>query len=218
MREDSPKTAYYPIFLDVKEKRCVVVGGGTVALRKVSGLLEHGAHVVVISPACCPELEGLARDSKINIMTREYQAGDINDSFLVIAATDSDKVNHFIAEEARRRHIIINVVDDPDYSDFILPSCLRRGALTIAISTAGNSPALARKIRTKLEQEFGEEYTSLVDLIGEVRTELKKRATIFSSEDWQDALDIDTMITYIRNGQRERAKKLLLDTLGKKRG
>ena len=217
MEGDSLRNSYYPVFLSVRGKKCVVVGGGRVALRKVKALLEHGADVAVVSPALCPELSDLANAKKIRALLKEYEPGDIKGSFLTIAATTESDTNQKVANEARRQKILVNVVDSPEQSDFIVPAYLRRGALTIAVSTAGSSPALARKIRTRLEQDFGEEYTSLTDLIKEVRTESKKRAITISSDDWQRALDLDLLIELLRNGQRDKAKATLLanlETLG----
>ena len=203
---------YYPIFLNVRGKRCVVVGGGKVALRKVKVLLEHGANVEVVSPALCPELSQLARANTISVLRKDYEPGDLNGAFIAIAATKSD-INQKVADEARRQKTLVNVADSLEQSDFIVPSCLWRGDLTIAVSTAGRSPALARKVRTRLEQNLGGEYASLTGLIAEVRSELKKRAVIVSGDDWQKALDLDLLIELLRTGQREKAKATLLGNL-----
>lgn len=204
---------YYPIFLNIRGKRCVVVGGGRVALRKVWVLLEHGANVEVISPALCPELSQLAEARTINVIRKGYEPGDLKGVFLTIAATTENDVNQKVAEEARQEKILVNVVDNAEQSDFIVPSCLRRGNFTIAVSTAGSSPALARKVRTRLEQDFGEEYTTLTNLIEAVRAELKKGAVIVSGDDWQKALDLDLLLELLRNGQQEKAKATLLGNL-----
>jgi len=208
---------YYPVFLDVRGKRCVVVGGGHVALRKVKVLLEHGASVEVVSPALCPELSQLAEAKTISLLGKDYEPGDLKGAFIAIVATANSNTNQNIADEARRQKIPVNVADSLEQSDFIVPSYLRRGDLTIAVSTAGKSPALARKIRTRLEQNFGEEYASLTGLIEEVRAELKKRAVIVSGNDWQKALDLDLLIELLRTGQREKAKTTLLGNLEKLR-
>ena len=204
---------YYPVFLNVRGKRCVVVGGGNVALRKVKTLLEHGASVEVVSPSFCPELSQLAAAKTISVLHKEYEPGDLNGAFIAIAATAESDTNQKVADEARRQKILVNVVDSSAQSDFIGASYLRRGDLTIAISTAHRSPALARKIRTRLEQDFGVEYASLTSLIEEVRSELKKRAVKVSGNDWQKALDLDLLIELLRTGQREKAKATLLSNL-----
>ncbi|MBI4283119.1 MAG: bifunctional precorrin-2 dehydrogenase/sirohydrochlorin ferrochelatase, partial [Chloroflexi bacterium] len=184
---------YYPVFLKISSKRCVVVGGGQVALRKVRTLLEHGASVEVISPDLCPELSQLAESGTIGVRQRSYQAGDLQDAAIAIAATDSRQTNLEVAQEARRKAVLVNVVDDAESSDFIAPSYLRRGDITIAISTAGRSPALARKIRSKLEKDFGEEYASLALLLDEVRAEVKQQGIKVDGDAWQDALDLDLL-------------------------
>src|SRR4030042_230398 len=144
-------SSYYPIFLDLKGKRCIVVGGGSVAERKVEMLLEHETSVTVISPELSPKLQHLADQGAIKTITRNYQKGDLKGAFLVIAATDDPSVNAAVAGQARKQRALVNVVDDPRASDFIVPSMVRRGDITIAISTAGKSPALARKLRSLLE-------------------------------------------------------------------
>lgn len=205
--------AYYPSFLNIQGKRCVVVGGGKVALRKVKALLDCGANVTVVSPALHRDLAQLAEAGTISLIHRDYTPGDLKDAFLTIAATTESDTNQKIANEARRRKILVNVATSAEQSDFIVPSYLRRGDLTIAISTAGTSPALARKIRTRLEENFDEEYTSLVSLINEVRSELKQRGVTVSSSAWQKALDLDLLLRLLRNGQREKAKATLLGNL-----
>jgi len=191
-----------------------VVGGGRVALRKVKMLLEHGAKVQVISPTLCTELSQLNVARTISVLHKEYEYGDLRDAFVVITATADKDTNQKVVDEARQQNTLVNVVDSPEQSDFIVPSYLRRGDLTIAISTAGKSPALARKIRTKLEKDFGEDYNSLTALIEEVRSELKKRAVKVSGDDWQKALDLDLLVELLRTGEREKAKATLLANLG----
>lgn len=207
------ETPYYPIFLNINGKICTVVGGGQVALRKVRVLLDYRARVRVISPDLCPELERLVESGDIVAERRQYLAGDLKEAFIVIAATDEQQTNIEVAREARKKGILINVVDDPDNSDFILPSYLRRGDVTIAVSTSGRSPALARKIRLKFEKEMANEYASLAVMISEVRTELKDQGINISSEQWQNALDLDLLIDLIKRGDKESAKNLLLNKL-----
>jgi siroheme synthase-like protein len=208
-----PLCSYYPVFLNIRGRKCVVVGGGQVAWRKAKGLLERGADVEVISPHLGLELNALAEARAINVLRRHYQAGDLRGAFVAIAATSDGDTNREMVKEARRGGVLVNVVDDPENSDFIVPSCLQRGSMTIAIATAGKSPALARKIRTKLEKDFGEEYTALVNLIGEVRTELKRQGMKISGDDWQEALDLDLMIDLLKKGDVAKARAVLLDNL-----
>ena len=207
------QVSYYPVFLNLSGKKCVVVGGGKVAGRKVGALLECGAEVTVVSPELCEELKGLVEAGEITAAVRPYRSGDLKGSAVVIAATGTRSVNVEIVNEARKRGIPVNVVDDPDYSDFIVPSCLKRGDITIAVSTSGKSPALARKIRENLEKNIGGEYAALALLTAEVRTDIKKRGIVVSSEDWQRALDIDLLVDLLRKNEREKAKNILLASL-----
>lgn len=206
-------SAYYPLFLKVTGRKCVVVGGGQVALRKVEALLDRRANVEVISPALCSELNKLAESAEIAVLRKHYQSGDLQGAFMVIAATEEHNINIEVAKEARQRAVLVNVVDDPDHSDFIVPSCINRGDITVAISTAGKSPALARKIRARLEKEIGEEYAALVLLIEEVRAEIKRLGIKVSSDDWQKSLDLDLLIGLLKKGDSEKARSLLLSNL-----
>ncbi|MEE8353602.1 MAG: NAD(P)-dependent oxidoreductase, partial [Dehalococcoidales bacterium] len=132
---------------------------------------------------------------------------------LAVAASGDDAVNRAVADEARRSGVLVNVVDVPELSDFIVPSYVRRGDITLAISTAGRSPALARKLRRRLEEQFGEEYGALARLVGEVRAEVRQEGTAIDGETWQAALDIDRLLDLIRSGEAEKARAALLDGL-----
>jgi siroheme synthase-like protein len=213
MKKGEPKPAYYPVSLNIKGRKCVVVGGGEVALRKVKALLEHGARVTVISPNLSPELVQMAEHGEITALNREYRAGDLKDSLVAIAATDDGDTNRQVVREAKNKAVLVNVVDDAEDSDFIVPSCLRRGDVTIAVATAGRSPALARKIRTSLEEKFGEEYAALARLVDEVRTELKQQGITVGGDDWQAALDLDELTELLRKGEKEKARALIMSKL-----
>ena len=204
---------YYPVFLNIKGRKCIVVGGGKVALRKVNILLGYGAQIEVISPCICPELAEFGRKNDIRIIAREYQMGDLKDAFIAIAATDDNEVNELVVREAREKSVLVNVVDDTEKSDFIVPSYLRRGDITIAISTGGRSPALARKLRLKVESEFGDEYALLAHIIGDVRDELKKHCIKVDAETWQQALDLECLISLLKKGEAEKARAVLLDNI-----
>ncbi len=205
--------AYYPIFLNISGKKCVVVGGGQVALRKVRTLLEYGASVEVISLDLCSELSQLAEDGQIRVFRRHYQLGDLQDAVITIAATNDSNTNLEVAKEARTKVVLVNVIDDAKNSDFIAPSYIHRGDVTIAISTAGRSPALARKIRTRLEKDFGDEYASLALLVSEVRAEVKRQGIKVDGDAWHEALDLDLMIDLLRTGDDEKVKAILLGNL-----
>ncbi len=213
MKRDNHISSYYPVFLGISGKRCVVVGGGEVALRKVRALLEHEAEVKVISPDLCLELAQMAEKGIVMVLPRSYNDGDLEGTFIAIAATCDSEINRKVAEEAREKKILVNVVDDPEHSDFIAPSYLRHGALTIAVSTAGKSPALARKIRTRLENDFGTEYASLAIIASEVRLELRQQGIKVNGDTWQEALDLDVLTRMLRAGQSEKAKATLLANL-----
>lgn len=204
---------YYPIFLDINGKKCVVVGGGQVALRKVRALLDHGGQVEVISPNLCPELSRMAEQGQVHALRRNYAEGDLAGSVIAVAATDDGQANAAVHKEAKARGILINSVDDPQRSDFIAPSYLRRGDVTIAISTGGMSPALARKIRTELEKDLAKEYAPLARLVGEVRSQLKDKGVVVSADDWQRALDLDNLTRILQTRGAEEAKSALLEEL-----
>jgi len=176
----------------------------------VNTLLENGAKVEVISPGLCPEL---AANRQISVVKRAYEPGDIAGAFLAIVATDSRETNHQVAMEARSEKVLVNVVDDAEYCDFILPSLVQRGDITFAISTAGKSPALARKLRTRLEKEFGEEYAVLVRVVEDIRGEIKRRGLSIDAETWQEALDLDLLAGFIKKGQTEKAREAITRTL-----
>jgi siroheme synthase-like protein len=205
---------YYPIFLNVGGKRCVVVGGGNVALRKVEGLLRHGASVDVVSPELCDELETLVESGHINVFRRAYRPGDIEGAFLAIAATDDSLTNKAVADECARFNIIVNVVDDAALSSYISPSVLERGDLAIAVSTSGGSPALARRIRSHIEGILAPEYAELVGMVEEVRAGMLRSGLRADAERWQTALDLGNLLDVLRREGPAEAKQMLVKNLG----
>jgi len=213
MKKHEAASVYYPILLNIQGKKCLVVGGGEVALRKVQMLVEHGANVEIVSPAFCPELNQLVKDGTIQAIHRDYETEDLNDAFLAVAATDDIKTNEKIAAEARKIGILVNVVDKPDISDFIVPSYFRRGDIIVAVSTSGRSPALARKIRGELERDFKAEYAQLAVIASEVRSELKQRGVTVSGDDWQEVLNLNSLIELIRRGKNQEAREIMLTKL-----
>lgn len=162
---------YYPVFVNIAQRKCVVAGGGKVGARKARTLIDHGADVTIISPDFCDECYALPDSSGI-LIKKEYEKQDLNGAFFVFAATDSSPLNLRIKEDAKQAGVLCNMADAPDKSDFILPSIFRRGDLSLAVSTSGNSPALAKKIRVELEKTFGHEYTCLLNLMGNIRKKL----------------------------------------------
>lgn len=213
MKRDEPASTYYPILLNIQGRKCLVVGGGPVALRKVKALLEHGANAEVVSPTFCPELNQLATDGAIRAIQRDYKSEDLQHTFIAIAATDDAKTNERVAAEARRRGVLVNVVDDPKNSDFIVPSYLKRGDVIIAVSTSGRSPALARKIRSELENDFKAEYEQLAVVADEVRSELKQQGITVSNDAWQEVLSLNSLMELLRQGKNQEAKEIMLTRL-----
>ena len=209
-------STYYPIFLNIQGKKCVVVGGGEVAERKARALVEQGASVTVISARVSDGLTQLAEQGIIELSLRDYQPGDLENALIAIAATDDPKVNMDVVREGQERGVLTNVVDAPEHSDFIVPSLLRRGDISIAVSTGGKSPALARRIRTELEQSLAPEYASLALLVSQVRQELKRDGIYVDGNAWQESLDLEPLLDMLKKGEFEQAReKLLSDLLGK---
>ncbi len=163
---------YYPIYLNIENKKCLVAGGGRVGTRKVMTLLDCGAIVTVVSPEVTDELLSLARKKLIALKRRSYRTSDLEGVVLVIGATDDAQLNGLVSRDADRLNKLCNIVDRPDACNFIIPSVIRRGDLVVAISTSGKSPALAKKLRKELETNFGEEYSDFLRLMGVIRKKL----------------------------------------------
>jgi len=177
---------YYPVYLDLRDRPCLVIGGGTVAERKIFTLFEAGADVTIISPTLTPKLQELARTGKITHRQKNFEEQDLSNEFLVISATDSPDVNSIAAKACKKRNILVNVAVPPDECSFIVPSVVDRGDLLIAVSTSGISPALAKKIRLELESRYGAEYALFLKKLAEIRervieevTDERKRRIIF---------------------------------------
>lgn len=204
---------YYPVALDLRDRLCLVVGGGPVAEAKVEGLLAAGARVTVVSPELTGPLATWAIDGRIIHRSHEYQKDDIEGQQLVFSATDRREVTEAVAADARRRGLWINAADDPAFCDFLLPSVLRRGRLVVAVSTGGASPALAARVRRDLEAYFTPAYEELVELAAEVRALLRSQAQRPAAALWRGALDRD-LVELLAEGRRDEAKARLLDRLG----
>lgn len=164
--------SYYPVFLQLEGKTALVVGGGKVALRKVETLLNYGASVHLVAKELSPELKQLIEDGDVLFLGEVFREIDLKDIFLIIAATDDKALNRRVSKTAREKGLLVNVADQPSDCNFILPSIVKRGDLSIAISTSGRSPALAKKIRTVLERQFGAEYEAFLVLMGYLREEV----------------------------------------------
>ena len=160
---------YYPILLNIQDKKCLVVGGGNVAWRKVCSLKDAGARVTVVSPEFCPEME---KEIGIERIQQKYEEGFLNGVLVVVASTDDEEVNKKVYYDAVKMGILVNVVDRPEICSFIVPATIIRGDLSISISTGGASPALARNIRENLEKQFGDEYGEFAKLLSETRRKI----------------------------------------------
>ena len=167
---------YYPVNLDIRGRRCLVVGGGRVGARKVKTLVDCGAVVTVVSPAIVPAIAKLADSQIIDLKKRPYQTNDLEGIFLVIGATDDEALNRHIHADAEQRNLLCNIADRPEICNFTLPAIVRRGDFMMAISTAGKSPAFAKHMRKQLETQFGPEYGKLLDLMGAIRRRLLAEA------------------------------------------
>jgi siroheme synthase-like protein len=162
-------TPFYIACLKLTGRRCLVVGGGEIGLEKVEGLLACDGRVVLVAPHAVPELEALAAEGSIEWERREYRASDLEATFIAIAATSDTEVNIGVYEDAERRAMLVNIVDVPPLCNFILPAIVRTGPLAIAISTAGASPALAKRIKAEIAREYGEPYARLAVILNEAR-------------------------------------------------
>jgi precorrin-2 dehydrogenase len=167
---------YFPVFLDLRGRRCVVVGGGEIGERKTRALLDCGARVTVVSPSLTPGLAALAAGGRLTHRARPFLRSDLRGCALAVAATGNLRVDRVVAAAARRWRALVNVVDRPAHCNFIVPSVLRRGELQIAVSTGGRSPAIAREIRRRLERLFGPEYGELVARAGMARRRARAKA------------------------------------------
>ena len=203
---------YYPVFFDIADKKCVVVGGGEVASRKVKRLLDCGAKVSVISPELNSELAALKKDNRISHIPSEYDSKGIDGAVLVIGATDDEKTNAAVSQDATARGIPVNIVDDPQKCDFILPSIVERGDLTIAIGTGGNSPALARHLRQDLESRYGAEYEIFLNILGRLRSQMTKNSG--AGRSWFDSLLSSGILELIRKKDWEKVKKTVREITG----
>lgn len=205
---------YYPMMLDIKGRTCVVVGGGDVAARKVEMLVECGAVVKAVAPRLDASLNPLIDSGKLIHINGEYAKGHLKGAALAIGATDNEKVNRAVYDDAVEIGIPVNIVDVPEICNFIVPSVVERGDLIIAISTSGKSPAMAKNIRRKLEKEFGQEYEDILKLLGDIRPilmerepDLKKRMAILTGIVNSDLLE------RLRSGEKPSAEEIVTEAL-----
>lgn len=204
--------SFYPIFIEMKGRPVVVIGGGEVALQKVRGLIAVEAAITVVSPQLSPEMAELKQQGHFAHIEREYRPGDLSGYQMAFAATDDGAVNAEVYREAQERGVWLNAVDDPPHCDFIMPSIVRRGPLTVAISTGGLSPAMARKIREDLTDYFSDDYIALLELAGDVRQELRRRQIVVDTETWNRALTPE-LRELLADGRYDEARQRLLSNL-----
>ena len=206
---------YYPVNLDIQNRKCLVVGGGSVGTRKVMTLLECGAVVTVVSSDVAEELLELAEKKMIELKRRPYKSSDIDGMFLVIGATDNEELNWQINKDAEHQNKLCNIADRPEACNFILPSIVNRGNLVIAISTSGKSPAFAKKMRQDLEKEFGEEYDEFLQLMGAIRKKaLSEKHEPEAHKHLFEQLINRGLVDMVRNHDEERINSLLLEIFG----
>lgn len=198
----------FPLYLSLSEKKCLVVGGGQVAERKIADLLECEANINVISPTAGDLIRLWSNQGLISWQARKVENSDLDNIFLVFVATNDMHINQMVVNWCRERGILVNAVDDPPNCDFFVPAVVRRNSLVVAISTEGKSPMFARKLREQLEQLIGEEYGEFVDFLGEQReyikqavTDIEERKKVFKALVDSDILDL------LKAGERERAKE-----------
>jgi len=204
---------YYPIFVELAGRRCLVIGGGPEAQRKVEGLLAAGGRVNVVSPTLTDDLQRLLAEGSITHEEREYRPGDLEGYDVCMVATDDGLVNAEVAAEGKRVRVWVNAADDTENCDFILPAVIRSGDITLAASTGGASPALARRLREELTAYLTEEMPALADLLREVRLELRSRGLKPDAEVWQEAIDEELRVLLAQRKHKQ-AKRRLLEGLG----
>jgi precorrin-2 dehydrogenase len=203
----------YPAVLSLCGRACLLVGGGAVAERKAEGLLDAGARLTVVSPHLTARLLALAEDARLRWIPREYARGDVAGFALVVGATDDAAVNAGLAAEAREHGAWVNCADDPAHCDFILPAVVRRGAVTVAVSTGGTSPAMARLLREELEEIITAEHGALADVVADVRRCLRERGVAPGIDEWRRALDAEVR-RLVAAGRIDLARERLRERLG----
>ncbi len=210
-RKSSPPTVnreYYPAFLNIAGRQCVIIGGGKVAERKCSGLLRAGARVTVISPGITRSLERSREKGLLNHVRRRYRKGDLRAAFAVIVATDSEATNRQVVTDAAAAGVLVNVADNPSLCTFIAPSVLTRGPLTIAISTGGVSPAMARTIRRELGRMYGAEFSGYLRFVKGIRRRaLREMSEKRERERFLKGLASEEMMALLRRQGFREARK-----------
>lgn len=205
----------YPVNLQINNRLCIVVGGGSVAERKVVGLLAAGACVTVLSPEVTPHLAQLIMQNKLIHMNRTYGEGDLAGFFIVICATNNGKVNQLVAAEGNRMGALVNVVDAPQLGNFNIPSTITHGDLLITISTGGKSPALAKMLGKELRERYGPEYGTYLELLAAGRAKMKENMQLSKEREafWRQTIDQET-INLLKEGKIQEAEAKINNAIG----
>jgi siroheme synthase-like protein len=202
----------YPVNLLVSGRRCVVVGAGRVAARKVDGLLAAGADVHVVAPRLDAEVQAWRDEGRVTVAERAFEPADLDGAWLATAATDDPAANHAVFEAGEARGVWVNAADDPDNCSFTLMSVIRRGDLVVTVGTGGRSPALAAWLKERINAELGPEYETLVELLSDAREAMRADGRSTEDADWKRALD-SGMLDLVRAGRVDDAKELLRSCL-----
>lgn len=206
---------YYPVYLNLIDRQCVVIGGGLIAQGKVEGLLEARAAVTVVAPDLTQPLQDWLAARRFTYIERAYQPGDLAGAFLAISATDDRDVNQQVWQEATERNIPVNVVDDPPHCNFIAPSIMRKGDLTVAVSTGGKAPVMAVRLREQIEKMVGDEHARFLELAGTIREPLAKRYPSFAQRKalWYQLIDSD-VLQLLHDGDEAAAIQRITEIMG----
>jgi siroheme synthase-like protein len=208
-------TTYYPVYIQLNEQPCIVIGGGKIAEGKVEGLLAAGAKVTLVSPEITSHLNQLVKQNQVAYIPRVYRPGDLAGAFMVICATDQTEINHQVWQEASANQQLVNVVDDTPRCNFIAPAILRKGDLTIAISTGGKAPALAVRLKERLKEEIGPEYERFLELSGQLREPLAQHVPDFETRKalWYELVDSD-ILDFLARGDEPAALEIISQVVG----
>lgn len=198
-------TNYYPVMLNIEDKECIIFGGGKVALRKVNIIINYGCKITIISEYVCDELKLLIEKNNIKWIQRNYQNNDVNNVFLVFAATNNFEVNKLISKEAKEKGILTNNVSSPEMCTFVVPSIVKRGDLTLTVSTNGKSPLISKFIRQELEQKYDLNYEELLNILGDLRQKAVTRINSESKREdfFNEILKLDPLELIISVGKTE---------------
>ena len=203
---------YYPAFLELRDKPVVLIGGGQETEGKIASLLNCGARVTIVASQVGPETQNLAQSGRLTWVRREYQDGDLASAWIAIVGSADHDLNHRAAGEARAHRVMVNTVDDIPGCDFIAPAVVRRGDLTVAISTGGGSPAMARYTRQELQRLIPEEWGGVLQVLADARAEVRRRGLRPDGDRWQECID-DELMALVRAGALEDATVRLVRML-----